>query len=887
MHDEEELSFTVKERQENAILKMVNFRTYAAATIQIPRACTTLINGISGAGKTTIMEFFLYVLYDGVAQPEKHDTKRCWGWLIFDNIVVYRQKDPKLLKVWINDLESFTKMGPDTPVKAVSGKEYTADEAQAVINHRFGTMNVFLATSYLRQKEFSVLLTGTDAEKLEIIKEITTKHGEFDGIKNPIKKALTVYENRSIASQAQFSQTVNSMQNFDRVNPNLVQQSDQIPEDPTVTMEKVRSLRAQQEDLRSVYTQAVERETKTKMMDNEIDKIALTLNNWTQRLQVFKDRDLEKELDQLRLDISSSQDNSEADQKKILLSIRKRWEEEKGHKEKQFDSCKKELSTLLEFLSKALEDKSIVITDLNKSEEWLKKAEKKLSLWDQYRRDQHHYNEMLPSIKGGIPAWIKFIESQEEELKKQQKLVDEIRETIEEHRKNQWWDCPKCSTSLVMSADRKSLQIKEGSEAKAAEPVKAPASAPTAPTPATTPSIQTGSLFAKKISTTPPPSPPTSNPTTSAPAKKESPTHVPCKYSYEDLMKAAAKQSELANAINGYKDSLKQVQGLEKSVKERQNELGSETIQYLHNLAGYTSRLPSSIQAYQTSRQSFERHINDEPQKIDEEEIKQNSGSRLDSLRDKEKVLVKEIEVKSMATLMIEENSKQLEELKNQRKEIIVEDGKSSQDIILENSKLQGQIDHLLHLNNSSDLLAQRTLLQKTMNEKAEEAKLAQAKYQACKRLLQKAQEAERVALESAVCEINTLLAMILKQLFTNTPISVEIRTTKELKSKKGQVSQRFDIPIFYGQSSYKSYKQLSGGEKDRLSLAITMALSEKFGGSMLFLDETLHSLDPEVKGNAIATLKEFSSKGRMVLVAAHEETEGFYDRVIPLRTRA
>jgi DNA repair exonuclease SbcCD ATPase subunit len=169
------------------------------------------------------------------------------------------------------------------------------------------------------------------------------------------------------------------------------------------------------------------------------------------------------------------------------------------------------------------------------------------------------------------------------------------------------------------------------------------------------------------------------------------------------------------------------------------------------------------------------------------------------------------------------------------------------------------------------------------MYEKRRDAEILEKKYLAGVRLMDRTVEAERVSLETALADINSYLGEILKRLFTTIPISVSISTTKELKSKKNAVSQRFDVKVFYNNTEYKSAKQLSGGEKDRLSLAITLAMSQKFGGSILFLDETLSSLDAELKSEAVSLLKELSTN-RTVVCISHEETEGLYNHVIHIK---
>jgi len=153
----------------------------------------------------------------------------------------------------------------------------------------------------------------------------------------------------------------------------------------------------------------------------------------------------------------------------------------------------------------------------------------------------------------------------------------------------------------------------------------------------------------------------------------------------------------------------------------------------------------------------------------------------------------------------------------------------------------------------------------------------------AVQRCFTKAVEAERIYLQTAVDKINVLLGQSLQKLFPDKPISVEISTTKALKTKPNQVSQRFDIKIFYNDSEYDSSKQLSGGERDRVSLALTLAMSATFGSPILFLDETLSSLDAELKSEAVMLLKDLC-KTKTCVVISHEETEGLYDNVLKLK---
>ena len=62
---------------------------------------------------------------------------------------------------------------------------------------------------------------------------------------------------------------------------------------------------------------------------------------------------------------------------------------------------------------------------------------------------------------------------------------------------------------------------------------------------------------------------------------------------------------------------------------------------------------------------------------------------------------------------------------------------------------------------------------------------------------------------------------------------------------------------------------QLSGGEKQRVAIARALALSPRI---MLF-DEPTSSLDPELKGEVLDTMRELAHEGMTMVVVSHEMT--------------
>ncbi len=158
-----------------------------------------------------------------------------------------------------------------------------------------------------------------------------------------------------------------------------------------------------------------------------------------------------------------------------------------------------------------------------------------------------------------------------------------------------------------------------------------------------------------------------------------------------------------------------------------------------------------------------------------------------------------------------------------------------------------------------------------------------------------KAVDAECFQLQSTVDEINRLMNKILSDIFDK-PITVTLQLFKQLKSKKGITKPTINLKVLYHGIEYDGISGLSGGEGDRISMALTLALNLVSPSPILILDESLSSLDGEMRTRCLNTLKrlcieqgslynistskENINKYKYILCVNHEDIEGNYDRV-------
>jgi len=144
-------------------------------------------------------------------------------------------------------------------------------------------------------------------------------------------------------------------------------------------------------------------------------------------------------------------------------------------------------------------------------------------------------------------------------------------------------------------------------------------------------------------------------------------------------------------------------------------------------------------------------------------------------------------------------------------------------------------------------------------------------------KLKQAAIEVECQLLQQTVDSINMIMDNYLP-LFFEDPITVSLNLFKQLKTAK-RVKASVNLVINYKGSTFDSVNQLSGGEGDRISLALILALSRLSQSPILLLDECMTSFDVKVSEAAITTLRDNTDK--TIICIDHGLNDGFYDSIV------
>lgn len=130
--------------------------------------------------------------------------------------------------------------------------------------------------------------------------------------------------------------------------------------------------------------------------------------------------------------------------------------------------------------------------------------------------------------------------------------------------------------------------------------------------------------------------------------------------------------------------------------------------------------------------------------------------------------------------------------------------------------------------------------------------------------------------LKNIVNNINFNMYDICMSMFEH-DIKIDMELYKNLKNKK--VKQDVNFNIIYKGCKFDSIQELSPGEQDRCSLSLTLALNKLSSSQLVIFDESMKSLNTELKQDIITTIKEHIHC--TVLIVEHSGLEGVADHII------
>lgn len=240
--------------------------------------------------------------------------------------------------------------------------------------------------------------------------------------------------------------------------------------------------------------------------------------------------------------------------------------------------------------------------------------------------------------------------------------------------------------------------------------------------------------------------------------------------------------------------------------------------------------------------------------------------------------LLEKVKIAEEAEVAYQKRERERQSLQEREKKLSIELSK------MQLSDSEGQLNQLkLDIEKLEKEIASALLSNQIYSDYQEYKKL-EAEHEACyadllalQKLKAFSLQAEMHHLETVVRTCNYVLEKVCNLIFEE-PIKASLCLTKQLKN--GSNVHKVNFTLNY-RGMEGEIEQLSGGEKQRLSIALTLALSQFSSGPLLF-DECLAYLDADLQELCLEAIREFASD-KQVIYIGHNMTEGYFDDTISL----
>ena len=189
-------------------LTLINFRCYTKSVFHFPDNGTILLSGDSGIGKTTIFKAINFVLFDKESKVITYGEKKCEVILEYNDVVISRRKNPNYLTYKRNSAFS-----------NVSGAFYENDVAQNKIKELFG--NNFLLTGYMPQKNSDRFFLMSNNEKTSFLQSLSIKNFDIDALRKKMKDDIKTRKDKLMIKSTETSFLLDSCKS-NNINENTV-----------------------------------------------------------------------------------------------------------------------------------------------------------------------------------------------------------------------------------------------------------------------------------------------------------------------------------------------------------------------------------------------------------------------------------------------------------------------------------------------------------------------------------------------------------------------------------------------------------------------------------------------------------------------------------------
>ncbi len=844
----------------NMRVKIVGFKCHLDTHYDFSPDSMTLLKGDSGAGKSTILQAIYWSLYGSMRGIYNNSgvTKKCSVTLQINQLIVYRQKGPELLKVTLVNQDETEQV-------------YEDDVAQQIIDQAFGSKELWKSCSYIGQKERCSLLSGSAAERLTLLNQLSFDRDNPKDYITRIDQELKTINSNFLSVQAEFTAELNRYSDQLKIRPvKLTLAEDDITQLNTyignlqaevallyqevlthernigsynTILAQIKSSQIRLDSIDVAFFDEDKHNARVNDINSNIQGLRNILTNANhygaikQQVTAFQSQiqTNETQLNDINNKIKATEatiENKKPPDINVVVTNQMIWQatQQESLLQQGVNACS-ELGCQY--------DQDAINNMIKNYQQQLSDAQnmgRNLSMYNQLKSLKHQLNSL--DVNDNVD--IKELEDKKQEITLE---IAELKKGLE------LLQCPECAKPLRYV----NRQLVPGER----DPV--------------------------------------------SPAqihKKES--------EYQDILNEITRARSVLSLCDQIKTIEGQLVGI--NLESLENYVAPDT----NKIQTLTSRLTriQIVQAPQYSSDLLKRVLDYQQTVQSLTSLTCQRDNLMDKGNDLKKKLSEIVLPNSPGTNTIEihqtitKHEFQLKQLNNEYQKYLQRKAEHNQ-IKSTISLLTVQKDQIekslnptaktLHQTTQDILITAKQKLddglygntilshQKELETSRQEVINLNEDLTALQRLKQNAIETECKQLQDTVDTINSSLGDILP-LFFNEPITVMFQLYKVLKTKK-ELKPGLNISIKYKGVEYDNINQLSGGEGDRISLGLVLALNSVSNSPIVLLDECISSLDGAVKESCIDAMKSLiKTLGKTIICVDHEGVEGIYDQTITVR---
>lgn len=775
--------------------------------------------GPSGAGKSTVLTAFEWCLYGKINGIKAKSQKNP-----IPEVIIQLQ-DGTIIRRESNDLIV------TTPQK----KELTLDAAQGYIFTKIGTKDLWKSMSYLEQGTRNILLIGSAEEKITLLRELVYGYGlSEDNDPDYYLNKTNSYLKR------------------------LTKEKDKI-------MIEYRSYLDEFEQYKEKYEESESRWSKSGYKYEKLEKIIEKTSSKIKKLtlDISSSKNIQREIESLRKKIESISFHEDISSKGIeSLSNEIRLLEER----RNLNERNKKIELYLPFQYDTLRYQDL-LTNKRKYEDFIreinrhklpkdKRSLQKLLKQCQDFEDYQEYSEAVKEAKkrDQLKEEIEEIEVEIEEKKEKIKQTPREKNTclvekeslvnqISKLQKKKYYSCPSCKEHLYLTHEG---ELKMGEKdmlddlkkrlKEVEEELKI---------------YKENEKLEKDIDEC---------------QKEIEDIESEIDLSLKNYSVPKKKLSKVENPFPGKNmDKMKEI--VKRLFKSFIEDIDEDELEELSNGESLAKHLGSNFDDYIENPEKYETEES-ESYTIKEKELRK----KLKDLKEKHEHNIRSTKEKQMLEDLIIDNKKKL-------RDISIE--KDAEDTL---EDFQGELKELHEL--KIDYIHYNEIKERTLKVKDYENRIndIEKDIEMTYSIYEKLKALSIEPLEELIDSINHKVNKYLDFLFEeSTPIQVMLSLYKPTGGPKRDSKEKIvvNLKIYHGDRQYPNINLLSGGESDRVSLALTLALSSIGDSPFLFFDECMASLNCELRERCLGLIKEFSDDDKIIIDVCHESVEGYHDYIV------